>query len=185
MKPKSPTGRRESPQAAKRRGRLYDRLVYWLYERGDARRARPFADRLGRLLAAAGPETGAIFAEECRALVHETWGNWAKAVEHRQNEIRLIRRLRRLARKMADADAVFRQYSYADLRDRLDLLAMLEHDGGNLDKAIRILKASEKMCKKHGLDFPEEDTLREYREERRSRREDNGPLPPGAGRGRG
>jgi hypothetical protein len=62
---------------------------------------------------------------------------------------------------------------------------VIEEVEGDLDKAIRILKASEKLCKKHGLDFSEEDTLREYREEKRSLREGNGPVPPGTGQGRG
>jgi tetratricopeptide (TPR) repeat protein len=166
MKPKLSADRKKSGDVWARMGRAYDRLVYWLYERQDASRARPLADRLEQLLAGLGPDAeSSIFAEECRSLVHEARGNLVKAIKHREGEVRLIRRLHRQAKGTAGADFVFRQYSHADLSDRLDLLAMLYHDGGDLEKAIKTLKEAKKLCEARGMEFGGEDALREYREE--------------------
>ena len=66
------------------------------------------------------------------------------------------------ARDTAGAGFVFGQYSHADLSDRLDLLAVLYHDSGNLDKAISTLKESKQVCEKHGLKFDGVDLLQDY-----------------------
>jgi hypothetical protein len=179
-----PAGSRKSPATSKKVGRLYDRLIYWLYQRGDPQRARPLADQLEQVLPTVGPETGAVFSEECRALIHEARGELARAIEHRENEVRLIRRLHRLARKTASPDLVLAQYTPSDLRDRLDLLAMLYHDSGHLDQAIRLLKASGKLCTKHGISFAEDETLREYLEEKKGRHGEAEAAPPGTGSSR-
>src|SRR5262249_41037275 len=63
-------------------------------------------------------------------------------------------------------DAVLEDYGYGDLSDRLDLLATLYHDRGDLDRAISTLLESEELCKKHGVEFDGEDILREYLEEK-------------------
>src|SRR4051812_20364850 len=99
MNCKRPADRRKFANEWDEIGYLYDKLLYWLYQREDSRKARPYAKRLERLLPKAAPENDAIFGEECWSLVHETNGNLRKAIEHRENEIRLIRRLHQLARK--------------------------------------------------------------------------------------
>jgi hypothetical protein len=166
MKPKSPSDRRECTDASRQIGRIYDKLVYWLYQRHDERRAQPYADRLRLWLADCGSEVGSIFVEDCWSLIHQAKGDLAKAIKHRENEIRLMRRLHELAQNTAGANFVFRQYSYADLRDELDLLAILYHDSGDLDKAISVLQKSKNLCQKHGIRFDGEDILREYLKER-------------------
>src|SRR5436190_18750971 len=118
--------------------RLYDRLVYWLYERQDASRARSLASQMKNLLAK-NPKLESIFNCECSSLVHEASGDLDSAIKDRKKEIRLIRRLHQRAQNKPGASFVFGQYDYADLRDRLDLLAMLYHDRGDLDKGIRTL----------------------------------------------
>jgi hypothetical protein len=164
MTVKPPAARRKFAEASEEMGYLYDKLVYWLYQRQDARRARPFAERLAQLLAKSRPES--IFAEECRSLVAEAKGDFAKAIAHRENEIRLIRRLHKLSQNTANAEFVFRQYSHADLSDRLDLLAVLYHDSSQLDKAISTLQESKQLCAKHGIKFDGQDILQEYLEEK-------------------
>jgi plasmid stabilization system protein ParE len=162
MKSKSRADRVKPVDATKEVSRLYDKLVYWLYERADPRHARSYADRLEQLLPSLGPETESIFAEECRSLVHEGRGHLAKAIKHRRQEIRLIRRLHQLVRTTPGAEFALRQYSYADLRDRLELLAMLYHDSGQMGKAIDALRESKRLCERHGLRFAAEQMLREY-----------------------
>src|SRR5262249_32190052 len=143
-------------------GYLYDKLLYWLYQREDAGKARPYAERLERLLPAADPDREAIIGEEWRALGCEAKGGLRQALEHREKEIRLIRRLHALARRAPYEEVVLKDYGYDDLSDRLDLLAALYHDSGQLDKAIRTLHESKQLCEKHGVKFDGEEMLREY-----------------------
>src|SRR5258707_9827365 len=49
-----------------------------------------------------------------------------------------------------------------DLSDRLDLLAMLYRDSGNLSKAISALEESKRLCDEHGVKFDGYDILEEY-----------------------
>jgi tetratricopeptide (TPR) repeat protein len=146
-------------------GYLYDRLLYWLYERQDARKARRYADRLERLLPKADPDHQAILGEECWSLVYETKADLRKAIEHRKNEIRLIRRLHDISRNAPYEDLVLKDYGYDDLSDRLDLLAILYHDAGHLDKALTTLQDSKRLCDRHGIKFDGEDIWQEYMQE--------------------
>jgi tetratricopeptide (TPR) repeat protein len=168
MKVKPPADRRKFANEWDEVGYLYDKLLYWLYQRQDARKTRPYAERLAELLPKADPDHEAILGEECWSLVHEANGNLQNAIEHRKNEIRLIRRLHELARKAPDPEAVRKHYGYADLSDRLDLLATLYHASGNLDQAVGCLLESRQLCKKHGVKFDGKDILQEYLEEKRA-----------------
>jgi tetratricopeptide (TPR) repeat protein len=160
MKFETPSDQRKFAHVSEEMGYLYDKLVYWLYQRQDVPRARTFADRLASVLRSSGPEMETIFAEECRSLVYEAKGNLAKAIEHRENEIRLIRRLHQLELHRATAHFVLSQYSYVDLGDRLDLLAVLYHGRGNLEKAISTLQESKELCEKNNVKFDGQDLLR-------------------------
>jgi hypothetical protein len=172
MKSKPPPARRKFTDEWDEIGYLYDKLLYWLYHRADAEKARPFAERLEEVLPRATPEHEGIFGEECWSLVYEAKGDLPKAIAHRENEIRLIRRLHEISQNTSSADFVFRQYGYADLSDRLDLLAVLYHDSGNLDKALSTIKESQQLCRRHGIRFDGEDILAEYLEEKRNSRVD-------------
>ena len=140
---------------------LYHQLLYWLYEREDASKARRYADRLEQLLPNADPDHQAIFGEECWSLVYETKGNLRKAIEHRKNEIRLIRRLHDISRNAPYEDLILRDYGYDDLSDRLDLLAVLYQKNGQLDQAMDTLIESKRLCQEHGIKFDGADILRE------------------------
>ncbi len=98
-------------------------------------------------------------------MVYETRGDLRKAIDHRENEVRLIRRLHDLARFAPSQELVLRDYGYGDLSDRLDLLATLYHDNGNLDKALAVLQESKQLCQTHGIAFDGEDLLEEYSRE--------------------
>jgi tetratricopeptide (TPR) repeat protein len=147
---------------------LYDRLLYWLYRQEDARKARPLADQLERLLPKADPTHDAIFGEECWSLVYEAKENLEKAISHRENEIDLIRRLHVISRNQPHENAATSGYEFSDLSDRPNLLATLYHDRGDLDKAIRTLDESKRLCAEHGIPFDGVDILREYSEEKPS-----------------
>ena len=162
MKVKPPPDRRKFAHEWDEIGYLYDKLLYWLYQRADGAKARPFAERLELLLPRAAPDHEAIFGEECWSLICETKGDLPKAIKYRENEVRLIRRLHELSRNAPHAELVLNDYGYDDLSDRLDLLATLYHDSGNLDKAMSILQESKRLCEAHGMKFDGDDILQEY-----------------------
>jgi hypothetical protein len=168
MKTKAPPDRRKFADARDEMEYLYDKLLYWLYEREDRKRAGAFAQRLARLLSKVSPGHEAIFPEECWSLICEARQDLAGAIEHRENEVRLIRRLHEISRNTKHGDLIFKQYGYDDLSDRLDLLAILYHNHGNPDKALRTLHESKQLCKKHGVKFDGEDIVREYLAEKKT-----------------
>jgi tetratricopeptide (TPR) repeat protein len=176
MKTKPPADRRKFATEWDEVGYLYDKLLYWLYQREDVGKARRYAGRLERLLAKLDPDHGAIFGEECWSLVCEAKGDLRKAIEHRKNEIRLMRRLHEISRNTPAEEYVFKDRGYDALSDRLDLLAVLYHESGLLDKAISTLQESKKLCAKHRLTYDGEDILQEYLEEKGTSRPKNATL---------
>jgi tetratricopeptide (TPR) repeat protein len=178
MKAKPPPVRRKFAGMWDEIGYLHDRLLYWLYGRADPRKARPHAERLARLLPRAAPDHDAILGEECWSLVYETRGDLRKAIEHRENEIRLIRRLHDVSRGAPNEEDMLEGYGYDDLSDRLDLLATLYHDNGQLGRAIDILGESKKLCASHRFKFDGEDLLREYLK-KKGRFRERPAAPPG------
>lgn len=168
MKDKPPPDRRTFAEAWDEIGYLHDKLLYWLYQRSDPRKARRYAQRLERLLPLAAPDHDAIFGEECWALVHETKGDLPGAIESRENEVRLIRRLYELSRGVPHEEVALKDYGHDDLSDRLDLLAILYHDSGDIDKAITTLRESRKLCQELRIAFDGEEMLQEYVEENRN-----------------
>jgi tetratricopeptide (TPR) repeat protein len=165
MKSKPPADRRKFRSDWDQVGYLHDKLLYWLYAREDAGKARPYAKRLEKLLSRVASDHEAILGEECWSLVHETKGDLAKAIQYRTNEIRFIRRLQEISRNTPFEHYALKGYGYDDLSGRLDLLAVLYHDSGQLDKAIRTLRESEGVCHEHGLVFDGKDLLQESLEE--------------------
>src|SRR5205085_11865917 len=130
-----------------------DKVLYWLYARGEPIRARPYARRMIRLLTRVDPDQEAILGQECRSLAYQALADLDKAIEHRRNEIGLMRRLHEISRGRSDEGYVLRHRGYDDLSDRLDLLAVLYHDAGDLDRAIRTLRESRELCEEHGIKF--------------------------------
>jgi hypothetical protein len=138
------------------------KILHWFYEREDRRKALPFCARLQALLERTPDAHEAILGEECWSLICEVRGDLAGAIAYRQREIELIKRLHRISINTPGRDIVWRGYDYSDLSDRLDLLAILYHDAGNLPQAIRVLRESRQLCKRHGIAFDGADLLRDY-----------------------
>jgi hypothetical protein len=65
---------------------------------------------------------------------------------------------------------VLSRYGYDDLSDRLDLLAILYHDTGDLDRAIQTLRQTRQLCKRRGIVFDGLAILQEYLEEKEASR---------------
>jgi hypothetical protein len=141
---------------------LYGKLLYWFYEQENPARARPYAARLERLLQKVPDSNEAILGQECRSLLYELKGDLPKAIEHRGQEIRLIEALLRMPLDPQSKKFVLHCYDYSDLSDRLDLLAILYQDSGDLEKAILTLQGSKQLCKREGITFDGGDLLQEY-----------------------
>lgn len=150
--------------------RVYDEMLQWFYERKNQPKARRLCPRLEKLLQSVSGESPAILAEECQALLYEVRGDLPRAIRHREREISLRQRLIQVSRAAPSRELVLRDYGFADLSDRLDLLAILYHDAGDVDKAIHTLRQSQRLCKKHSIPFDGTDVLAEYLAERQRRR---------------
>jgi tetratricopeptide (TPR) repeat protein len=149
--------------------RLYDQLSDSIDKHPGSAQTLTLANQLEVTLSEAkDKDVGAIFGEECRALIHEAKGNVQNAINHREDEIRLIRRLHKISRNSPGEAFAFGQYGFSDLRDRLELLAVLYHDSGQLAKALSALEEAKQLCLDHDIPFDAEDVLREYSEERPS-----------------
>jgi hypothetical protein len=172
MKTKPPVDRRKFNGIWDEINYLRDKLLYWLYARENTSRALPYARRLQRLLPKADPAHESIVASEAWSLAFEAEGRFPKAIERRENEIRLIRRLLDVSRGLANEQFILATYGFGELSDRLDLLAMLRHNHGDLDGAIRALRESRELCEEHGIKFDGVVLLRDYLAARRT-----GQLP--------
>lgn len=162
MKAKPPLKRRKFANDWDEIEYLNEKLLFWLYEREEAGKAAHYAERLERLPTRADSKHESILGEECWSLIYETRGNISKAIESRENEIRLMRRLHELAGTSKKDSVALAGRGYGDLSDRLDLLATLYYDRGDLDKAISLLRESKHLCENHGMDFDGKGLLDEY-----------------------
>jgi hypothetical protein len=185
MKTKPPPDRRKFAGAWDEIEHLYQKVLYWLYQRENVNKAQPFAARLERILASADPDESAILGAECRSLIHEARGELQKAIDYRRKEIRLIRKLQNLAQHSPDQGFLLRGYGYGDLSDRLDLLAVLHHANGDVGKAIDTLRESQRICDAHGMSFNGSDLLKEYMEESQRRQAGASEKHRQRGSGRG
>jgi hypothetical protein len=147
---------------------VYHQLLYWYYDKKNLAKARPVARRLERLLSEVTSDEPTILAESARALVSECKGELNGAIKHRENEIRLMKRLLQISLKAPDPKAILKHYDYSDLSDRLDLLAILHHDAGNLEQALKVLRQSKLLCEHHGIPFDGKDLLEHYLAEKGS-----------------
>lgn len=148
---------------------LYIKVIYWLYDRRDRRRALEFRDRFEELLRQIASSHEAIFGEECWSILCELDEDLRGAIRHREREIELILRLWEVSEHSPVKDVLLCGYGTSDLCDRLDLLAILYRDVGDLDRAIVLLVESKRLCESNGVTFDGEDLLHEYLDEREPR----------------
>jgi len=147
---------------------LYHKLLYWYYDRQNLAKARPIARRLERLLSEVTSDQPTILGESAWALILEYKGDLLGAIKHRENDIQLMKRLLQISLKSPDPKAILKHYDYSDLSDRLDLLAILYHDAGNLEQALKVLRQSQLLCEKRGIPFDGKSLLDDYLTEKDS-----------------
>src|SRR5262245_38457913 len=155
-----PSARRKFSSVWQEIDYLYERVAHWFCHARDRKRAAPFADRLAALLkqeAHAGPTP---FTEGAWSLLHELDGDLAAAIVHRENEIRLLKRLFAVAIARSSFDLVLAYYDYQDLVDRLGMLAALYRKIRRPDDAIKTLDEAKRLARTHGLKFAGDDRVR-------------------------
>src|SRR5262249_26052563 len=153
MKTKSPPTRRKFKSEWDEITYLYHKILHWFYPLRDRSKALRFCKRLEVLLKKVASSHEAIFGEECWSLLYEVKGDLPKAITYRKSELKLIKKLWKISEKSPSRDYVLQRYDYSDFSDRLELLAILYHDAGDLDRAIDVLEESKRFCEAHQIRF--------------------------------
>jgi hypothetical protein len=148
--------------------RLYHEILDALYERADVPRARKIAIQIDKMLATREDVRQSIRGDELRSLTAEARGDSATAIRHREGEIRKIFELHSMAINKPGWDYVLECYGYDDLSDRLDILASLYADHGDLDRAAEVIEESRRFCSAHGIPFDGEDVAQEIDQMRKA-----------------
>jgi hypothetical protein len=158
---------RKPPRISRVR-KLYLDLLEALYERNDIVDSKRFADRLESLVVTDASFAGSIFLDEIRSLIAEARGDLGEAIRCREREIRKLFELHTLSVGTPGQDYVLREYDHSDVSDRLDILASLYAEQGDLGQAIETLKDSKRYCAAHEIPFDGEEMLTELEKERAS-----------------
>ena len=146
---------------------LYFELIRLFYDEEDLEKARDVANRLERELCSRPDVAESIRGQEIRSLIAELEGDLTEAIRWREAEIRKILELHSIASGKPTSDYVLRLYDYSDVSDRLDLLAGLYAELGELPRAIATLNESKSYCASHRIDFDGQDLLDRFVEELR------------------
>jgi hypothetical protein len=147
---------------------LYAELLRLFYEQEDRDKALKIAARLEAILESETDAAHSIRGDEVRSLIAELRGDLAEAVQRRQTEIRRILELQTSVLDARTREYVFRQYDYSDVSDRLDILATLYAEQGDLEHAVKVLHESRQFCELHEIPFDGQDLLDEYERARSS-----------------
>jgi hypothetical protein len=143
-----------------------EKFLYWYDHQGDRVNAQPFAVRLKGLLNRVEAPEAAILGRECLSLLAEFDGRLEAAIRHRRAEVALIDRLWAISLDSPQQRFVLSTCGPSILSDRLELLASLIAEAGDLDEAIRLLERSAQLCAEHKVTFHGEELLDDLREDR-------------------
>jgi hypothetical protein len=147
---------------------LYQKFVKQFYQEENRAQSKKLAGRLEYLLANTEGLANSIRGEEVRSLIAESRGDLVEAVQSREAEIRKILELHAVSANTPSWDYVSREYSFNDVSDRLDLLAILYDEQGMPDRAISVLLESKNYCAAHQIQFDGQDLLDEILSSRAS-----------------
>lgn len=158
---------------------LYYKMLYWDYRRQRPSRAKPFARRAHKLMARMKNVRASAFGQECLAIVSEVEGHWRVAVRHRKAQIRLIERIRHLAKTEHPLarKAILTKFTPETFADAYNLLSIDLWCAGALPEALQVLTLSRKLCHAHRLRFDGADLVRDISSElQRNRRTTTRPT---------
>ena len=141
---------------------LYHRILDLFYGQGSKARAVPIAFRLLRILDKLDPNSDALLTLAARAVLAELDGDLVEAIQFRKRELVAMDRL--IAKRQLEAASL----DFSDYADRLDLMANLSFDLGDLDAAEEAIGQSLAFCRKHGVKFDGKDIQSAIRKARKS-----------------
>jgi hypothetical protein len=143
---------------------LYAKLLKRWGEGTDRASSAPIVAELEAALDASSEFAESIRGEEVRSLIAEVRGDLPAAIHSREAEIRKILQLHALSIGTPTWKYVAKQYDFGDVSDRLDLLAILYDQIGEVNRAIAILRESKQYCASHQIEFDGQDLLDELLE---------------------
>jgi len=126
---------------------LYHRLLDLFYSQESKARAVPVAFRLLRMLDKLDPNSDTLLTLAARAVIAELDGDLTEAIHYRQRELAVMDQL--IAKRQLEAADL----TYADYADRLDLIANLALELGDLEAAEMAIERSVAFCRKHRVKF--------------------------------
>lgn len=163
---------------------LYIEFLDAFYGAGDRKRSERIAKRLEKALATRPDYHESIRTEEIRSLIAELRGDFATAISSREAEIRKIFELHSMSINTPNWEYILSLYGFGDLSDRLDLLALLYDQQGDLDRAIAVSEESKLFCDAHKIPFDGEEILAELTTARESEKSDRSRATQKRPRGR-
>ncbi len=139
----------------------YSQVLSFFYEKNDHKGALRLAPRLRLLIALHDPQCNTILGAAARSVLAELDGDYWTAIRAREREIELLKQLHGEGLPAEIAA------SPEDISDRLDLLAGLYWESGDLEKAEKTLLNSQHWCAQKGIKFDGKSMLQELRKEKR------------------
>ena len=127
---------------------LYDKAGFWMYERHQYYRARPFVRRLNAIMASWDNDRNLIPHAEVMALIADFNGDLDAKIKHTKTKISLLNTLLFGA---PEVDA----YDWADLLDEMELLAIFLEESNQRAKALDMVDDCKVFARKHKLKFDE------------------------------
>lgn len=162
-----PPTRRKFSSAADEQFYLYDKLLYWFYERENPSRSRWFANKMRSFLEKEAHDHENIIDNECLALIHEVEKDWERAEYYRRREIYYIEKLRELAKTEHPIvrKRILSDFTEEDLAGRYNLLSITLWEAGKLEDALIALEKSEQLCIAGGYEFEGMDLRKDIEED--------------------
>ena len=127
---------------------LEHKAAYWLHVRHSRSRAKRFVERLRAMIEATDPNHEVILGAQVRALIADYDGDLEGEIRHTSYEVNLLRRLCEI-----DVDRRGGRVDWTNVRDAMQLLALLYSENGQNDMAMKTLRSCQRLCKPRGIPF--------------------------------
>lgn len=123
---------------------VVEKVVYWLYERRNAKAAARYHRRLNALVREIGNNRVAIVGNLARGLLAEMEGDVPGAIRHRERQLKALERYfaKHAEPQPHDELVLYLEFSYA-LYGRL---GELYADSGKLDRGIQAVERYKRLC---------------------------------------
>jgi hypothetical protein len=122
------------------------RAGYWMYQREQRARAKPFVERLRALLKRFGIPDDSLPAVSAKGLVADFDRDLDGEIRYKRAEIRLLF-------KLLSHPAPVPGYDWSTVLSEMGLLATLLEENGQRAEALRIIEECRELARKHRLPY--------------------------------